>query len=261
MPRLREHLDALRSDGKKALAVFVTAGDPPLEKLPALMHTLADGGADVIELGVPFSDPIADGPTIQASSFRALERGGHLAGILEAVRGFDRVPTLLMGYTNPMLAYGIGRLARDCRAAGVSATLVCDALPEESAEWRALSAENDLDTVFLAAPTCTEDRLRVVCEASTGFVYAVSRTGVTGSGAQLSSQALPLVRRLRGHTDAPVLVGFGVSSPEHVAEVCTYADGAVVGSALVQRIEAGWGTDSSRAELAQFVGMLKSAAA
>jgi tryptophan synthase alpha chain len=261
MPRLREHLDGLRGKGKKALAVFLTAGDPSLEDLPRLMHAVADGGADVIELGVPFSDPIADGPTIQAASQRALDAGASLAGILEAVQGFDRVPTLLMGYTNPMLAYGLERLARDCRASGVSATLVCDALPEESDEWRAISAVNGLDTVFLASPTCTDERLRVVCEASTGFVYAVSRTGVTGSDDRISSQAQPLVGRLRAHTDAPVLVGFGVSGPAHVAEVCSFADGAVVGSAVVRTIQLEWRADNGPEELARFVADLKSGAA
>lgn len=246
MPRLREHLEGIRKEGGKALAVFVTAGDPSVEGLPGLLHDLADAGADVIELGVPFSDPIADGPTIQAASTRALAGGASLAGILEAVRGFDKVPVLLMGYLNPMLAYGLERLAVDCARAGVAATLVCDGLPDECREWRELSARHGLDTVFLAAPTCTEERLALVAEASTGFVYAVSRTGVTGAGDELSAQAMPLVARLRGHTQAPVLVGFGISQPRHVAEVCRFADGAVVGSSLVQALHTGGVEEAAR---------------
>lgn len=259
MPRLADTTAVLRERGERALVAFVTAGTPSLAELPAILDTLADAGADVIELGVPFSDPIADGPTIQASSMRALEAGTNLAGVLAAVRGFERVPLLMMGYCNPMLAYGLERLAKDAVAAGISASIVCDVLPEESLEWRRLSREAGLDTVFIAAPTCTDERLRVVCEASSGFVYALSRTGVTGAGTEVSSEAWELVSRLRGQTDLPVYVGFGISTPAHVREVVSFADGAIVGSPIVDWIGREWDGGRGREALARYVREMKQA--
>jgi tryptophan synthase alpha chain len=260
MGRIAHQLESVAEAGGKALAVFVTGGDPTLGDLPAILDALADGGADVIEVGVPFSDPIADGPTIQASSHRALELGAGLGGILGAVAGFRRVPVLLMGYLNPMLAYGLERLAADAAAADVAGTLVCDALPEGAERWRELSAEHGLENVFLAAPTCTEERLARVCAAATGFVYAVSRTGVTGAGDRMGPDAAGLVGRLRRHTAGKVLVGFGVSTPAHVAEVCGYADGAVVGSPVVELLHREWRGGAGRAALVDFVRSLKEAA-
>lgn len=259
MGLLADRSAEMKASGQKALVAFVTAGSPSLGQLPAILDTLAEAGADVIELGIPFSDPIADGPTIQASSMKALEAGTTLADVLAAVRGFERVPLLMMGYTNPMLAYGLARLASDAAAAGISASIVCDALPEESLAWRQSSAQSGLDTVFIAAPTCTPERLRLVCEASTGFIYALSRTGVTGAGTEVSSDAAELVARLRATTDKPVYVGFGVSTPQHVREVVSFADGAIVGSPIVELIEREWKDGQGRNALADYVASLKQA--
>ncbi|MCC6403726.1 MAG: tryptophan synthase subunit alpha [Fimbriimonadaceae bacterium] len=259
MARLADWANQARDEGAKALVAFVTAGDPSLEELPAIMETLADAGADVIELGIPFSDPIADGPTIQAASNRSLGAGTRLTDVLRAVRGFDRVPILMMGYLNPMLAYGLERLAQDAASAAISGSIVCDLLPDEAGEWRRLSLEAGLDTVFIAAPTCTDERLRTVAEASLGFVYALSRTGVTGSGMEISSDAQGLVARLRRETPKPVYVGFGVSNPSHVREVVSFADGAIVGSPIVDLVCREWKNGQGRETLARYVREMKQA--
>lgn len=259
MARLADWTEQAQDEGSKALVAFVTAGDPSLEELPAIMETLADAGADVIELGIPFSDPIADGPTIQAASNRSLEAGTSLAEVLRVVRGFDRVPILMMGYLNPMLAYGLERLTQDAAAASIAGSIVCDLLPDEAGDWRRLSLEAGLDTVFIAAPTCTDERLRTVAEASHGFVYALSRTGVTGSGTEVSSDAQRLVARLRRETAKPVYVGFGVSNPSHVREVVSFADGAIVGSPIVDLVSGEWKNGQGRETLARYVREMKQA--
>jgi tryptophan synthase alpha chain len=194
----------------------------------------------VLELGVPFSDPLADGPVIQRASERALARGVRLAEVLETVRQIRRaseLPLLLFSYFNPLLQHGLERLACDARDAGVDGVLVTDLPPEEAGEWIAAARRAELDTVFLAAPTSPDERLRRVAEASRGFVYAISRTGVTGERQSLSEDARPLVARLRALTDVPVALGFGLSTPEQVAEAAKAADGVVVGSALVRFLE------------------------
>jgi tryptophan synthase alpha chain len=191
-------------------------------------------------LGVPFSDPLADGPVIQRASQRALERGVRLADVLATVRRIrqgSEIPLLLFSYFNPLLQYGLPRLATDARDAGVDGVLVTDLPPEEADEWLAVARPADLDTVFLAAPTSPDARLRKVAAASRGFVYAVSRTGVTGERAALSDDARPLVERLRGLTGEPVALGFGIASPEQARAAAAAADGVVVGSALVRFLE------------------------
>jgi tryptophan synthase alpha chain len=239
--RLRRRFDELRASQRKAFVAFVTAGDPSLERTVEVALALEAGGADVIELGVPFSDPLADGPVIQRSSERALRRGVTLRAVLDTVRAVrargGTLPIVLFSYYNPLLAYGLERLCVDAAAAGVDGALVTDLPPEEAGEWLAPARAHGLDTVFLAAPTSPEARLRRVAEASRGFVYAVSRTGVTGERTDLSAEAAPLVARLRGLTRVPVVLGFGLSTPEQVAEAETCADGAVVGSALVRFLE------------------------
>jgi tryptophan synthase alpha chain len=239
--------------------LFVTAGDPGIGELPAVLETLASAGADVIEVGLPFSDPIADGPVIQASSQRALDRGTKTSDVLAALRGFDRAPVVLMGYMNPILRRGLERFAREASEAGVAGTIVCDLTPDDADDWLRASREAGLDTVFLAAPTSTEARLARVCEASTGFVYAVSRTGVTGAALEAWGEARDLVGRLRGKTRLPVCVGFGVSGPADVREVCSFADGAIVGSRLVELLAERWDGGRGREEVASWVRGLKAA--
>jgi tryptophan synthase alpha chain len=201
---------------------------------------LESAGSDVLELGVPFSDPLADGPVIQRASERALRRGTTLAAVLDAVRRIrkkSQLPIVLFSYANPLLRYGLERLARDAHEAGVDGVLVTDLPPEEAGEWIPVARQADLDTVFLAAPTSSDERLRRVAEATRGFVYAVSRTGVTGETEALSGDARPLVARLRSLTDVPVALGFGISTPEQVQSAAGVADGVVVGSALVRFLE------------------------
>lgn len=252
--------EELRAKNEKALVIFVTAGDPHLSQLPAIVSALQDGGADIIELGVPFSDPIADGPVIAAASQRALEAGTTPKGVLEALKKCDlRVPIILMGYYNPVLRYGLDSIAKASREAGANGTIVCDLTPEEAVPWIQASRAHGLDNIFLGAPTSTDDRIEQVAKASTGFVYAVSRTGVTGAGSTLSHSAEGLVARIRQHTDTPVCVGFGVSTPEHVREVCGFADGAVVGSSVVKLIESSWKGGAGRDELTSFIRSLKEA--
>jgi tryptophan synthase alpha chain len=238
--RIGRRFDALRAEGRKAFVGFVTAGDPSLDRTVEIAWALEHAGADVLELGVPFSDPLADGPVIQRASERALARGTTLALVLEAVRRIrarSELPLLLFSYMNPLLRYGLDRLATDAVAAGADGVLVTDLPPEEAGEWIAIARRAGLDTVFLAAPTSPDDRLRKVAQVSRGFVYAVSRTGVTGERDALSGDAAGLVARLKALTDAPVVVGFGISTPEQVKDAARAADGVVVGSALVRFVE------------------------
>jgi tryptophan synthase alpha chain len=223
------------------------------------LDALADGGADLIEVGVPFSDPIADGPTIQASSQRALDCGVTFQGVLDGLRGFDRAPVLLMGYCNTFFRRGVDATLGAMRDAGVCGTIVSDLIPEEAGDWIAASEKAGLDHVFLAAPTSTDARLKKVCESSSGFVYAVSRTGVTGAGSAVPPEVGSLVSRLKKATDKPVCVGFGISKPEHVRSVCAVADGAVVGSWLVDLLHREWNGGAGRALVVERVRELKAA--
>ena len=240
MSRIADRFARRRKDGAKAFVAFVTAGDPSLERTVTAARELEDAGVDVLELGVPFSDPLADGPVIQRASDRALRQGTTLARVLEAVRTIRQasdLPLLLFSYFNPIARYGLERLALDARDAGVDGVLVTDLPPEEAADWLRAARPRGLDTVFLASPTSPPDRLRRVAEASRGFVYALSRTGVTGEQERLSDDARPLVERLRGLTDEPIALGFGISTPEQAADAAAVADGVVVGSALVRFLE------------------------
>lgn len=240
MSRVRETFERLRREGRRGFIPFITAGDPDPRMTLALLEELARSGADLIELGVPFSDPVADGPVIQRASERALKNGVGLVEVLEIVRGFRRasdVPVVLFSYFNPLMQFGVGRLAEEAARAGADAVLATDLVPEESAEFNSTLAGRGLDQIFLAAPTTSDARLRILAERARGFVYAVSRAGVTGARTELDAEAERLVRRLRAVTDLPVAVGFGISSGEHVRQVWAYADAAVVGSALVAEIE------------------------
>jgi len=230
----------LRAEGRPALIAYITAGDPSPELTPALVAALERGGADLIELGVPFSDPIADGPVIQRGSERALKAGTNVAKVLEIaaeVRRYSEIPLLLFTYLNPVLRYGLERLANDARARGIDGCLLTDLSVEEAEPYTRTMRTAGLDTVFLAAPTSTPRRLDLVAKYSSGFVYLVSRTGVTGEQTTVSDSVGPLVEAMRRATPLPLAVGFGISTAAQVRSVGALADGVVVGSAFVRVIE------------------------
>ena len=240
MSRLAQRFEQLKTRGEKALVCFVTAGDPTCERTVEIVTTLADAGADAVEIGLPFSDPLADGPSIQASSQRSLDTGMSTRKALDLVRQIrERAPDLplvLMTYYNPLLRYGLAAYAQAAKAAGADAHIVTDLTPEEAGEWKRLSDANDLDTIFLVAPTSTPARIATVAELSSGFVYCVSRTGVTGARQDVPTELQAVIGQIKSRTALPVCVGFGISQPEHVARIAAYADGAVVGSSLVDLI-------------------------
>jgi len=229
-------------DRKNLLVAFIMAGDPDLRRTGEYVLALEDGGADIIELGVPFSEPIADGPVIQRAGERALKAGTTLAKILGMVSGLrqrTQVPIVLMGYYNPIFRYGADMFFENAVEAGVDGTIVCDLIPEEAGQFVAAARACGLDTIFLLAPTSTQERIERVASVCSGFIYYVSLTGVTGIRKKLSEGIGPMVKRIKKHTSLPVAVGFGISSSKQVREVWDVADGAVVGSALVSLIEKG----------------------
>lgn len=237
MSSISHRFAELQAKGEKALVCFVTAGDPSIGELPRILKTLEASGADLIEVGIPFSDPIADGPIIQASSQRALDAGVTLDQIFEAVREAKiSVPIIYMGYFNMALRRGLKKFAADAKASGASGALLSDLTPDEAADWIEAAKGVGLETVFLTAPTSTDERIRRACEASTGFVYCVSRTGVTGAGTGIPEEVEDLVSRVRKSTQLPVCVGFGVRTGDDVRTICKIADGAVVGSSIVELI-------------------------
>jgi len=253
MSRIAEAFTDLRRAGKKGFIPFITAGDPDLPTTGKLIVELARVGGTMIELGVPFTDPMADGPVIQRASERALRHGFDLTEVLQVVsdaRQKTDVPIVLFSYYNPLLQFGIARLAGEAKSAGVDGVLVTDLVPEEASEFAAVLRANNLDMIFLVAPTSTDERLKMVAERATGFIYAVSRAGITGAREEMSAEAEKLVKRVRRFSDLPIAVGFGISKPDHVADVWRYADAAVVGSALVAEIE----RHSNRVELVTAVG-------
>lgn len=236
--RLFERLKT--QERRPALIGYLTAGDPSPKHTAGLVAALVRGGVDLIELGVPFSDPIADGPVIQRAADRALCAGMTLRGVLEIARQIREqsdVPLLLFTYMNPVMRYGLSSLAKDAAAAGIDGCLLTDMSVEEAEPYIGAMREHELDTVFLAAPTSTERRLELVARYSSGFIYLVSRTGVTGEQASLSASALPLIERTRKVTKLPLALGFGIANAQQVAEVGAYTDGVVVGSAIVRAIE------------------------
>jgi len=240
MSRIARCFEALAQEGDGALIVFLVAGHPDAESSCELLLTAADAGADIIELGIPFSDPLADGPVIQVASQRALARGMTPARVLDmaaAFRGARDTPLVLMTCYNPIWQFGVERFAGEAGARGVDGVIATDLPPEEAGEWVRAARANRVDTIFLVAPTSPVPRVKKVVDLATGFVYCVSRMGVTGARDQLPPDLAGLVGRIRAQTDRPVAVGFGISRPAHVAEVCHIADGAVVGSALVSLIE------------------------
>jgi tryptophan synthase alpha chain len=226
---------------KPGLVVYLTAGDPSLEATREIAIAAIDAGADVIELGVPFSDPLADGPVIQRASERALERGTSLRTVLALAKEIrsarPHAGLVIFSYLNPILRYGLTAFADDAKAAGADGVLATDMIVEEAGEYLAELARVDLAPVFLAAPTSPDERLKAIAEHSKGFIYAISRTGITGKQSTMTGDAAALVGRIRRWSKLPVAVGFGISNAEHVAQVAEYADAAVIGSAIVELVE------------------------
>ncbi|HYO79816.1 MAG TPA: tryptophan synthase subunit alpha [Bryobacteraceae bacterium] len=256
MSRIADMFARTKSESRPALIAYLTAGDPEPSRTAEMVFAMERGGADLIELGVPFSDPIADGPVIQRASDRALRAGTSMRAVLEIarqVRQRSEIPLLLFTYLNPTIRYGFERLASDAASAGIDGCLLTDLSVEEAKEYVQACRGAGMDTVFLVAPTSTERRLKLVAEYSSGFVYLVSRTGVTGEQQRVSSQASDLVARTRAVTDLPLAVGFGISTAAQVAEVGAIADGVVVGSAIVREIETAGNVPDLEHRLEQFL--------
>ena len=261
--RITKRFDELRIAKELGLVAYITAGDPSLDASLQIALALAEAGADVIELGVPFSDPVADGPVIQRASERALRSGTTLAGVLDLVkrlRAKTQAPLLLFSYFNPVLQMGLEKFAATAAESGADGALVTDLTPEESADYRAAMRARELDTIFLAAPTSPDSRLKVIAEVSSGFLYLISRTGVTGTKDSLAEELPALARRVRATTTLPIAVGFGISLPEHVSLLGGLADAAVVGSALVAEIESAKSAHAAAAAVAAKARLLKGAA-
>jgi tryptophan synthase alpha chain len=261
--RISRRFAALRDSGELGIVAYITAGDPSLDATLEYVLALQEAGADVIELGVPFSDPLADGPTIQRASERALKSGATLPRILDLVRRIRKVsqiPLVLFSYYNPILQMGLEKFASTAADAGADGVLATDLSPEESAEYRQILARHQLDTIFLCAPTSTDERLESIAACSTGFLYLVSRTGVTGAKDTLPDDLPALLRRVRNFTKLPVAVGFGISLPGHITLLGGLADAAVIGSSLVAEIERAKTVSEGSSALRDRVRILKDAA-
>ena len=240
MSRIAETFAALKRLGRGGFIPFITAGDPDIATTELLLIELAAAGADIIELGVPFSDPVADGETIQRASERALRKGVTLRDVLTCVARAKQhidVPIVLFSYFNPLLRFGEDRLANKAKEAGVDAVLVTDLIPEEAQTWIEILVQRDLEPIFLVAPTTSDQRLKEIARQARGFIYAVSRAGVTGTRDEMTGDAEALVKRVRSVSDLPVAVGFGISTAEQIRQVWHFAEAAVIGSAIVREIE------------------------
>ena len=261
--RIAARFGELAKRGEIGLVAYITAGDPSLEASEEIVLAAVEAGADVIELGVPFSDPVADGPTIQRASERALGSGTTLAGVIQLVRSLRKradVPLVLFSYFNPLLQMGIEKFAAAAAEAGADGVLATDLTPEESVEYREAMKAHGLDTIFLVAPTSTDRRIEQIAKVSSGFLYLISRTGVTGARAALPDELPGLVRRVREFTALPIAVGFGISLPTHVTVLGGIADAAVVGSALVAEIEKAKSPRQAAAAVGEKIRTLKAAA-
>jgi tryptophan synthase alpha chain len=239
MTRIGRAFKQLTKDGGKAFIPYIMAGDPSFETTKETVLMLEHCGADIVELGVPFSDPLADGPTIQRAAERALKNNVTLRKVIafvNNVRSSTQIPLILMTYFNPVFKYGSESFFRDASDSGVDGLIIPDLPPDEAADFIKHARKANLDTIFLLAPTSTEDRIRIVAKASKGFIYYVSITGITGSGLLFDGSMERLISRIKGFTDTPVAVGFGVSTPEDAAAVAKVADGVIVGSVIVKKL-------------------------
>ncbi len=262
MSRISRTLTPFLASGRKALVPFVTAGDPHVQSTVAVMRAMAEAGADVIELGVPFSDPMADGPVIQKAGERALARGVGLREVLSMVRTFrshdDTTPVVLMGYANPIERYGIDSFVADASRAGVDGVLVVDYPPEECQSFSAMLKSHDIDPIFLLAPTSSEARIREVGRIASGYVYHVSLKGVTGTGLVDVDAVARMIPLIRAHVSLPVFVGFGIRDAQTAQAVAAVADGVVIGSALVQVLEDA-GVEEAPLRAARFIADIRKA--
>ncbi len=261
MSRIKTTFNRLKKKGETALIPYVMAGDPDLATTKTLILEMEKAGCDIIELGAPFSDPLADGPTIQKAAIRSLNHHTSIAdvlGLVADVRTISRIPLILMTYYNLIFHYGEERFVRDAVAAGLDGIILPDLPPEEAGLLIPLAKKSGLDTIFLLAPTSTEDRIRLVCKVSQGFVYYVSLTGVTGARAGVQSSIEESLKKIKAATDKPVAVGFGISTPDQAAQVAHWgADGVIVGSALVKVIEETIGTPELVPRAVDFIRALK----
>jgi tryptophan synthase alpha chain len=261
--RISRRFRELSEAGELGIIAYITAGDPSLDASEKIVRAAAGAGADIIELGVPFSDPVADGPTIQRASERALRAGTTLAGVLDLVRRLrlhTDVPLVLFSYFNPILQMGLEKFADAAASAGADGVLTTDLTIEEAADYRRILHARGLDTIFLGAPTSTDARLKRIADSTTGFLYLISRTGVTGERDALPEELPALVRRARSFTKLPIAVGFGISLPTHVTVLGGIADAAVVGSALMAEIEKSATVDAAAVAVAERIRILKRAA-
>ena len=260
MSRIAETFARLKADGRPGLVTFITAGDPSLARSAEVLLAADRGGADVLEVGVPFSEPLADGPVIQRATERALAAGTTLPGVLEMIAGIRsqlKAPVVLFSYANPILRLGLEAFADRAAQAGVDGVLMVDLPLEEAGDCRAIYASRGIDTIFLLSPTTSDRRIRQAASLGSGFLYAISRLGVTGSRDMLADGAEAIVARIRAVTTMPVAVGFGISKPEHVREVGKWADAAVVGSALVNLIAESGSAPELPARVEEYVRCLK----
>lgn len=260
MSRIETKFVELKKNGKKALIAYIMAGDPGLEETERLIIELEKGGADLIELGIPFSDPLADGPTIQKAAIRALQHDISLRdviGLVKKVRRVSQVPIIFMSYYNPVFKYGEEKFVTDAVKAGVDGVIVPDLPPEEAGSLKGFASEKGLDTIFLLAPTSNEERIKKVCNISKGFIYYVSVTGVTGTREGISKDIRGMVKKIKAESRMPVAVGFGISRPEQAVEIASMADGVIVGSAIVKIIEENIGKTTMVKKVRDFVKSLK----
>src|SRR5246500_832713 len=267
LTRISRRFAELRDSGEMGIVAYITSGDPSFSATLKFVIALAEAGTDVIELGVPFSDPLADGPTIQRASERALKTGATLTRVMDLVGQIrkakspaNQVPMVLFSYYNPVFQMGLEKFATAASAAGADGVLITDLTPEESEDYRRIMAAHHLDTVFLGAPTSTDERLEKIAACSSGFLYLISRTGVTGAKDVLPDDLPALLRRARNATQLPIAVGFGISLPGHVSVLGGLADAAVVGSALVAEVENAKSIDAAATALAARIRSLKQAA-
>lgn len=264
MSRLATTFERLRARNERAFIPFVTCGDPDLATTRKLMQAYIEAGADILEIGIPFTDPLADGPTIQRASERALANGVTMDDALQLiaeVRPTTDVPLVPMTYINPVYQIGYDEFARRCKEVGADAVIISDVPPEEGADWVAAGRKHGVDTIFLVAPTSDDDRVEAVAKAASGFIYAVARMGVTGARNDVPPEIGDLIERIRRHSDTPVCAGFGFSSPEQIRATCrsTAVDGIVVASALIDRIEKANGSNEDKVRAAaEFAALLKS---
>ena len=261
MSRIDQAFKKIKGKGQSLLIPFVVAGDPDLAATETLVRKMGQAGADIIELGVPYSDPLADGPIIQAASLRALHRGVNLKSVLNLAKNCrgETVPLVIMTYYNPVYHYGLRAFAGECREGGVAGVIIPDLPPEEAGPWIQEARKVEVDTIFLTAPTSSTERIHQVSRVSRGYIYHVSVTGVTGVRGDLSADLEPAVRRIKEISDKPVAVGFGISTPEQAKEVSRFADGIIVGSAIVKIVEEALGEKDMIQRVETFIASLAAA--